>query len=306
MSSSEKSLKPLGVLSSAQGSPPLLSVVVPCYNEEATLERIVHKVLSVDLPIEIIVVDDGSSDRSREVLEAIAKRDSRVRALFHPHNMGKGSALATGFKFATGFFVIVQDADLEYDPRDFYRLLEPALIQDADVVFGSRFKGYGAQRVLYYWHSVANGMLTTLSNMTSNLNLTDMETCYKLFRREIIQAIDLKEHRFGFEPEITAKIARMGCRVYEVGISYNGRSYEDGKKIGLKDAFRALYCIFRYGIFGIQIKKPELPSLPVVYTELARSLVSETAEDKRARLFVELLSPALREPVITGNPGDSR
>jgi glycosyltransferase involved in cell wall biosynthesis len=259
--------------------PPLLSVVVACFNEEKTLETIIQRVLAVDLPIEVLVVDDGSKDRSAAVLKAIGAREPRVRAFFHETNAGKGAALATGFKHAGGSFVIVQDADLEYDPQEFCLLLEPALTKDADVVFGSRFKGHGPQRVLYYWHSIANWLLTTLSNMASNLNLTDMETCYKLFRREIIQAIELKERRFGFEPEVTAKIAKMDCCVYEVGVSYSGRSYEEGKKIGLKDAFRAAYCIVRYGFLGRRLKKPARLPLPPAYAELARKLAGLQREE---------------------------
>ncbi|MGD0090539.1 MAG: glycosyltransferase family 2 protein [Planctomycetota bacterium] len=268
----------------------MLSVIVPCYNEARTLEGLTQKVLAVDLPIEVIVVDDGSTDGSREVLKALAAREPRVKALYHEANAGKGAALATGFRHAAGVFVIVQDADLEYDPREFYRLLEPALAEDADVVFGSRFKGHGPQRVLYYWHSVANWLLTTLSNMASNLNLTDMETCYKLFRREIIQALELREKRFGFEAEVTAKIARMDCRVYEVGISYSGRTYEEGKKIGLKDAFRAVYCIVRYGFLGKRLKKPERLPLPPAYAQLARAVANLEREDYR------LLAALSRKP----------
>jgi glycosyltransferase involved in cell wall biosynthesis len=266
-------------------SPPLLSVIVPCYNEARTLEALVDRVLRVNLPLEILVVDDGSSDGSAGVLKKIAAENPRVRAFFHEKNSGKGAALSTGFKEARGCFVIVQDADLEYDPREFPRLLLPALLHEADVVFGSRFRGSDANRVLYYWHSVANYALTTLSNMATNLNLTDMETCYKLFRREIIQAIALKESRFGFEPEVTAKVALMNCRVYETGISYNGRSYEDGKKIGLKDAFRALYCIVVYGLFGGRTKKPALSPLPQEYVALAQELHASQAAQSPVGAF---------------------
>lgn len=272
----------------ATATPPLLSVIIPCYNEERTLEHIVARVLRVRLPMEIIVVDDASKDKSRETLKAIAAREPRVKAFYHDVNHGKGAALATGFQHASGVYAIVQDADLEYDPQEFYRLLVPALAHGADVVFGSRFRGEGAKRVLYYWHSVANGWLTTLSNMTSNLNLSDMETCYKLFRREVIQAVKLKEKRFGFEPEVTAKVAKMGCSVYELGISYNGRTYDEGKKIGMKDAFRALYCIIRYGIFTPHSKLPMFSPLPKPYEQLAAELKAQTSEDLE-HLFVNAL-----------------
>lgn len=273
---------------SENATPPLLSVIIPCYNEERTLEHIVAQVLRVRLPMEIIVVDDASKDKSREKLKAIAASEPRVKAFYHEVNQGKGAALATGFKHVTGVYAIVQDADLEYDPQEFYRLLVPALAHEADVVFGSRFRGEGAKRVLYYWHSVANGWLTTLSNMTSNLNLSDMETCYKLFRREVIQAVKLEEKRFGFEPEVTAKVAKMGCSVYELGISYNGRTYDEGKKIGMKDAFRALYCILRYGVFTTKSKPPARAPLPEKYAKLAAELKGQTSEDLE-KLFVAAL-----------------
>lgn len=282
-------------LAEKMNDPALLSVIVPCYNEEKTLDTIVRKVLAVDLPIEMIVVDDGSQDGSRKVLEAIAQREPRVRAFFHKKNAGKGAALATGFKQATAPFVIVQDADMEYDPNEYYALLLHALVHDADAVFGSRFIGSGAHRVLYFWHSIGNHALTLLSNMASNYNLTDMETCYKLFRREIIQSIALKETRFGFEPEVTAKIARMGCRVYEMGISYNGRSYEEGKKIGLKDAFRAFYCVVRYGFLGGRLSKPARMPLPEIYRELAQSLSAINRKSSAELMFGECMR-SLRNP----------
>lgn len=272
----------------APGHPPLLSVIIPCYNEERTLEDIVARVLKVKLPMEIIIVDDASKDKSREKMKLIVEREPQVKLFFHEKNQGKGAALATGFQHAQGVYAIVQDADLEYDPQEFYRLLVPALAQGADVVFGSRFRGEGAKRVLYYWHSVANGWLTTLSNMTSNLNLSDMETCYKLFRREVIQSVKLKEKRFGFEPEVTAKVAKMGCCVYELGISYSGRTYDEGKKIGMKDAFRALYCIIRYGVFTAHSKPPVFPPLPERYAKLAAELKAQTSEDLE-NLFVNAL-----------------
>ena len=225
-----------------------LSVVIPCYNEVDTLEEIIDAVRNSSYqPKEIIVVDDGSTDGSREKLNGaiVAKVD---RVILHERNRGKGAALRSGFAAATGDMVVVQDADLEYDPNEYGRLVRPILEGKADVVFGSRFVGGEAHRVLYFWHSVGNGLLTLLSNMFTNLNLTDMETCYKVFRRELIQSIRIEEDRFGFEPEITAKVARAGARIYEVGISYSGRTYAEGKKIKWKDGVRALYCIVKYNI----------------------------------------------------------
>ena len=225
-----------------------LSVVMPCYNERATVREIVRRVLAQPYEIELLIVDDGSTDGTRELLAALAAEHPQVRVLLQPQNQGKGAALHRGFHEATGDLVLVQDADLEYDPADYAQLLAPILDGKADVVYGSRFL-HGPRRVLYYWHSVANHALTTMSNMVSNLNLTDMETCYKVFRREVIQGIALRETRFGFEPEVTVKVARIpGVRIYEVPISYNGRTYEEGKKIGLKDAFRAVYVLARHGL----------------------------------------------------------
>lgn len=230
------------------GELPLLSVVVPCFNERATIHVSLERILACGVdPIEIVVVDDGSSDGTRELLTQGPALDPRVRVVLHGRNQGKGAALRTGFREARGRFVIVQDADLEYDPQDYPALLRPLLQDRADVVFGTRFAG-GEHRVLYYWHSVGNRLLTTLSNMVTDLNLTDMETCYKVFRREVLEQITVEENRFGIEPEITAKVAGLGVRIYEVPISYHGRTYAEGKKIGLKDAFRAVYCIARYGI----------------------------------------------------------
>jgi len=223
-----------------------LSVVMPCYNELETIEECLTNVLASPWVLEVIVVDDGSKDGTRDVLAKMD--DERVKVHLQPRNEGKGSALRKGFSLAHGDFVIVQDADLEYDPRDYERILIPLITGQADVVFGSRFKGSDAHRVLYFWHSVGNKLLTISSNMLTNLNLSDMETCYKCFRREVIQSIDLKENRFGIEPEITAKVAAGGWRVYEVGISYAGRTYDEGKKIGWKDGVRAFYCIIKYSI----------------------------------------------------------
>lgn len=228
---------------------PTLTVVMPAYNERATIHEALRRVLGAPVSsLEVIVVDDGSTDGTRELLTKGIALDPRVRVVLHDVNRGKGAALRTGFAEARGRFVIVQDADLEYDPNEFPKLLEPLERGLADVVFGSRFAGGGAHRVLYYWHSVGNRALTTLSNIVTDLNLTDMETCYKVFRREVLDEIRLEEDRFGIEPELTAKIAQLGVRVYEVPISYHGRTYAEGKKIGLKDAFRAVYCIVRYGV----------------------------------------------------------
>lgn len=222
-----------------------LSVVIPAYNEEKTILRVIDAVRAVGLDTELIVVDDCSKDKTYDVVKPLADAGV-VRLLKHDVNQGKGAALRTGFKAATGDIVVVQDADLEYDPKELPGLMAPILAGDADVVFGSRFAGGESHRVLYFWHRVANLMLTLASNMMTNLNLTDMEVGYKLFRREIIQSISICENRFGFEPEITAKVARLRCRVYEVGISYKGRTYEEGKKITWKDGVRALYCIIKY------------------------------------------------------------
>jgi glycosyltransferase involved in cell wall biosynthesis len=230
-----------------------LSVVIPVYNEERWLAELVRRVQVVEIPKELILVNDCSKDGTPAILAQLEKQYDNVRVFHQPKNMGKGAALREGFKHCTGDVVIVQDADWEYDPAEYPKLIQPILDGRADVVIGSRFIGE-SHRVLYYWHSVANKMLTTLSNWCTNLNLTDMETCYKVFKREVIQSIKLKSNRFGFEPEITAKIARKRkgqppWRVYEVPISYSGRTYEEGKKIGMKDGFQALYCIFRYWLW---------------------------------------------------------
>ena len=225
---------------------PCASVVMPVFNEEATVHEIITLVLAQHPVQELIIVDDCSRDNTWPVLQKIAATDSRIRLFQHDVNLGKGAALRTGLSKATAPIVIIQDADLEYDPGEYYVLFKPILAGRADVVFGSRFQGSGPHRVLYYWHSVGNDLLTRFSNMATNLNLTDMETCYKVFKREVIQKIAIEENRFGFEPEITAKLSKLDLRIYEVPISYYGRTYAEGKKIGWKDGFRALWCIFKY------------------------------------------------------------
>jgi glycosyltransferase involved in cell wall biosynthesis len=247
-----------------------LSIVIPVYNEAPTLRESIQRVTAVDLDKELIVVDDGSTDGSRELVAELAEKGlagwlprpeqmrglNEVRAHLQPRNMGKGAALRTGFSLATGDIVVIQDADLEYDPRDLVSLIQPITDGVADVTFGSRFIGT-PRRALYFWHSVMNRGLTLASNMLNDINITDMETCYKAFRREIIQAVDVEENRFGIEPELTAKVAKMRVRIYEVPISYHGRTYAEGKKIGWKDGVRAMYCIVKYGLRRGQ-KPPEI------------------------------------------------
>ncbi len=236
----------------------MLSVVIPAYNEKGSIHEILRRVRAVPIRKEIVVVNDCSADGTREILRELEQRDGDLKVVFHERNQGKGAALRTGFRHATGQIIIVQDADLEYDPAQYTQLIQPIIEDQADVVFGSRFIGE-THRVLYFWHSLANKFLTLLSNTFTNLNLTDMEVCYKVFRREVIQGIQLKSDRFGFEPEVTAKVARFtfpardgqperSCRIYEIPVSYHGRTYREGKKIGIKDGFQALYCIIRYAI----------------------------------------------------------
>ncbi len=253
-----------------------LSIVIPCYNECATIQQIVDAVKSSPVrDKEIVIVDDCSTDGTQEILRTVII--SQVdKILFHEVNQGKGAALRTGFKHVTGDVVIVQDADMEYDPQEYPMLMEPIEKGRADVVFGSRFIGAQPHRVVYFWHMMGNRFLTLLSNMFTNLNLTDMETCYKLFRREVIQSIEIEESRFGFEPEITAKVAAMGCRIYEVGISYYGRTYDEGKKIGWRDGVRAIYAIIKYNLLRSCPKKFIAPELrqetnPTITPEAAES-----------------------------------
>ena len=228
----------------------LLSVVIPVYNEVATIDEILSQVRAVDVAKELVIVDDFSTDGTREMLEQIARDSDDVTLVLHDRNLGKGAALSSGFAEVSGDIVIIQDADLEYSPSEYPKLLAPILDGRADVVYGSRFAGGETHRVLYFWHSVGNRFLTLLSNCFTDLNLTDMETCYKVFRREVLDEIEVQERRFGFEPEITAKVAAMGCRVYEVGITYSGRTYEEGKKIGWKDGVRAIWCILKYNTWA--------------------------------------------------------
>ena len=234
------------IYSSVHEPRPCLSVVMPAYNEEATVRTAVDAVLASPWLAQLVIVDDCSTDRTGEILATLD--DPRITVLRHGVNQGKGAALRTGFAHASADYVVVQDADLEYDPAEFGKLLTPLLDGNADVVYGSRFAGGESHRVLYFWHSVGNKLLTLASNMATNLNLTDMETCYKVFRREVLQRITIEEQRFGFEPEITAKIAKLRVRIYEVGISYDGRTYEEGKKIGWRDGVRAVVCIVKYGL----------------------------------------------------------
>ena len=233
---------------SGQENSIILSVVVPCFNEISTIGEVINNILESPInPKEIIIVDDFSTDGSREYLKKI--KNKNIKIILNEKNLGKGAALSKGIKFAKGQIVIIQDADLEYDPNEYSNVIGPILNGKADIVYGSRFQGGRPHRVVYFWHRVGNGFLTILSNLFTDLNLTDMETCYKAFRSDIIKNIRIEEKRFGFEPEITAKISKLNCRIYEVGISYYGRTYKEGKKIGWKDGFRAIYCILKYNLF---------------------------------------------------------
>jgi len=233
-----------------------VSVVMPVYNERATLRQVVERVLAVPFEVELLCVDDGSQDGSREMLADLQKEYRQVQVFLQPKNIGKGAALRRGIQAARGDFVVIQDADLEYDPLDYHALLDPLIQGKADVVYGSRFLGAAPHRVLYFWHSVGNRLLTLLSNCLTNINLTDMETCYKAFRRDVVQSIPIQEDRFGFEPEITVKVAKRRLRIYEVGISYWGRTYEEGKKIGWKDGARAVWCLLKYSFTESSSARP--------------------------------------------------
>jgi glycosyltransferase involved in cell wall biosynthesis len=266
---------------------PCLSVVVPCYNERATIATVVDQVLASPWTAEVIIVDDGSADGTRDILARLD--DPRVNVYLQPHNQGKGAALRRGFQLATAPYVVVQDADLEYDPAEYGALVKPLVDGQADVVYGSRFISSQPHRVLYYWHSVGNRFLTTLSNMFTNLNLTDMETCYKVFRREVIQSVDIEEDRFGFEPEVTAKIARADWRVYEMGIGYNGRTYAEGKKIGWRDGVRAVWCILKFSETGGRVRavlgarKPASPASPTTNGAVAGNGAERGSHDHAGR-----------------------
>jgi glycosyltransferase involved in cell wall biosynthesis len=247
-----------------------LTVVIPVYNERATLRAVVERVVAVPLALEVLCVDDGSQDGSREILAELQSQYPQIGVILQPHNMGKGAALRRGIQEAKGDFVVIQDADLEYDPADYPILLDPLVQGKADVVYGSRFLGAAPHRVLYFWHSVGNRLLTLLSNCLTNINLTDMETCYKVFRREVIQSIPIEENRFGFEPEITVKVAKRHLRIYEVGISYWGRTYEEGKKIGWRDGVRAVWCLLKYAI-----KEPSVAAKKVSMVESPQASSAE-------------------------------
>jgi glycosyltransferase involved in cell wall biosynthesis len=247
-----------------------LSVVMPIYNEQQTLRQVVDRVLATPYEIELLCVDDASCDQSRQILVELQKQYPQIEVLLQPRNLGKGAALRCGIAKATGDFVIIQDADLEYDPADYENLLEPLVQGKADVVYGSRFLGGAPHRVLYFWHSVGNKLLTLLSNCLTNINLTDLETCYKAFRRDVLQAIPIEEDRFGFEPEITVKVAKRRLRIYEVGISYFGRTYEEGKKIGWKDGVRAVWCLIKYSLKERPLTAPSAAVVPQISSDPTR------------------------------------
>src|SRR5262245_26394396 len=283
---------------------PCLSVVMPCYNEAKTVEEAVARVLALPFVTELIVVDDGSTDSTADFLTTVA--DPRVRVLTHDVNQGKGAALRTGFAVASAPYVAVQDADLEYDPRELERLLEPLLDGRADVVYGSRFVTTEARRVLYFWHSLGNHLLTTLSNMATNLNLTDMETCYKVFRRDVLSRISIEEDRFGVEPELTAKVAALGVRVFEVGISYSGRSYAEGKKVSWRDGVRALVAIGRYAAVGRAMRKQRARTA-VSFDDSDDELASTLDDLDNATNYRDwlgsLITPHLASPILEVGAG---
>ena len=285
-----------------------LSVVMPCFNEADRVADALRAVLASPWVTEVVVVDDGSTDATAKLVEAVADAEPRVRLIRQPCNLGKGAALRRGFREVTGDYVVVQDADLEYDPRDWATLLEPLLADHADVVYGSRFHSSQGHRVLYYWHSVGNRFLTTMSNMATNLNLTDMETCSKAFRREVLASIDLREDRFGFEPEITAKVAAGGWRVYEVGVTYNGRTYDEGKKIGWRDGVRAIWCIGRYSKPGETVARrlnppPRAAELAEADEELAGTLAALEGADDYADWVVSLFADDLGDRILEVGAG---
>jgi SAM-dependent methyltransferase len=287
---------------------PCLAVVMPCFNESDYIEEAIEAVLASPWTAELIVVDDGSDDDTATLADKAATFDDRVRVVRQPCNLGKGAALRRGFREVTAPFVIVQDADLEYDPDDWDVLLPPLLTGDADVVYGSRFTAAGPHRVLYYWHSIGNRLLTTLSNMATNVNLTDMETCSKVFRREVVQSVDLVEDRFGFEPEITAKIAQQGWRIYEVGISYRGRTYEEGKKIGWRDGVRAVWCIARYSRPGERVSQslvrtPSPQSATGIDEALVPTLTTLEAAGAYADWIVDLIVGDLGDEILEVGAG---
>jgi SAM-dependent methyltransferase len=287
---------------------PCLSVVMPCFNEAERVSDALAAVLASPFVIEVVVVDDGSTDATAKLADAVAEAEPRVRLIRQPCNLGKGAALRRGFREVIGQYVVVQDADLEYDPRDWGTLLEPLIAGHADVVYGSRFNASQGHRVLYYWHSVGNRLLTTLSNMATNLNLTDMETCSKAFRREVLTSIELNEDRFGFEPEITAKIAAGGWRIYEVGISYNGRTYDEGKKIGWRDGVRAIWCIGRYSKPGERVSRtinrpPQAASVVEGDEKPASTLDELEGADAYADWVVSLFRDQLGDRILEAGAG---